>query len=107
MCEYVCAISVTVCVCVTNTAILYSRWGGGESIVCVREKVCVSLCVCVCICACLHTDWQPAKKMLEQYKSSLPKEQGDDPETTAHILAVMDDDNVYGENFFLCKVYNI
>jgi hypothetical protein len=45
--------------------------------------------------------------MLEQYKSPLPKEQGDDPEATAHILAVMDDDNVYGENFFLCKVYNI
>ena len=89
MCEYVCAISVTVCVCVTNTT------------------MCLSLSLSVCVCACLHTDWQPAKKMLEQYKSPLPKEQGDDPEATAHILAVMDDDNVYGENFFLCKVYNI
>ena len=49
------------------------------------------------------SDWQPAKKMLEQYKSPLPKEVGDDPTTTAHVLAVMDDDNIYGENFFMCK----
>ena len=81
-----------------------------------RESVCYTVCMSclsfslslsLSVCACLQTDWQPAKKMLEQYKSPLPKEQGDDPETTAHILAVMDDDNVYGENFFLCKVYNI
>ena len=50
----------------------------------------------------VDNDEQPAKVEFEKYVSELPKEEGDDPETTAHILCVMDDDNVYGQNYFLC-----
>ena len=48
------------------------------------------------------SDWQPAKSHFEKYVSELPKEEGDDPETTAHILCVLDDDSVYGQNYFIC-----
>lgn len=48
------------------------------------------------------SDWQPAKKEFENYVTDLPKEEGDDPTTKAHILVVMDDDNVYGQNYFIC-----
>jgi hypothetical protein len=49
------------------------------------------------------SDWQPAKKEIETYATELPKEEGDDPATTAHILVVMDDDTVYGQNYFFCS----
>ena len=48
------------------------------------------------------SDWQPAKKEIEKYATDLPKEPGDDPTTTAHILCVLDDENVYGQNYFIC-----
>jgi hypothetical protein len=48
------------------------------------------------------SDWQPAKAQIEKYPTDLPKVEGDDPETSAHLLCVMDDDNVYGQNYFIC-----
>ena len=42
------------------------------------------------------SDWQPAKGIIEKYKN------GDLPQDQLEILVVLDDENVYGQNFYMC-----
>jgi len=42
------------------------------------------------------SDWQPAKSQIEKYKN------GDVPAEQLEVLVVLDEENVYGQNFYLC-----
>jgi hypothetical protein len=42
------------------------------------------------------SDWQPAKAVIEKYRNK------DLPADELEILVVLDEENVYGQNFYLC-----
>ncbi|EKX50168.1 hypothetical protein GUITHDRAFT_161883 [Guillardia theta CCMP2712] len=42
------------------------------------------------------SDWQPAKAQIEKFKN------GDVPAEELEVLVVLDEDNVYGQNYYLC-----
>jgi hypothetical protein len=42
------------------------------------------------------SDWQPAKAVIDKYRN------GDTPPDQLEIMVVMDEENVYGQNFYIC-----
>jgi hypothetical protein len=42
------------------------------------------------------SDWQPAKTVIDKYRN------GDIPPDQLEIMVVMDEENVYGQNFYIC-----
>ena len=42
------------------------------------------------------SDWQPAKAVIDKYRNN------DIPQDQLEILVVLDDENVYGQNFYVC-----